>query len=207
MKTVRVCLVAVAAALCALVLSPGIARADTLTGSTGITWVVGTSTFAIDTIADGSSLACPGTSAICDGYSQSGIQLGSETFSIGTSSISYSVSNFPGIGNPYYGGTTNGFDFTGLTFASGEPLSGFTIASNDIGLTDTDITIGPSSIFINLAGSHVDGSFTIDLIPSSNPVATPEPSSLTLLGIGLLALVSLAGKRFAAGRFAVESAS
>ena len=156
MKTVRVCLMAVAAAFCALVLSPGVTRADTLTGSTGITWVFGTSTFATDTIADGSSLSCPGASPICAGYSG----YGSETFSVGTSSISYSVSNFP-VGK--YGGTINGFDFTGLTFASGDSLTGFTIASNSIGLTDADITIGPSSIFINLAGLPIDGSFTLDL--------------------------------------------
>ena len=59
MKTVRVCLMVAAVALCALVLSPGMTRADTLTGSTGIAWVFGTSTFATDTIADGSSLVLP----------------------------------------------------------------------------------------------------------------------------------------------------
>ncbi|MGC2417088.1 MAG: PEP-CTERM sorting domain-containing protein [Candidatus Acidiferrales bacterium] len=199
MKSVRVCLMAVAVALCALVLSPGMTRADTLTGSTGITWVFGTATFATDTIVDGSSLSCPGASPICAGYSG----YGSETFSVGTSSISYSVSNFP-VGN--YGGTINGFDFTGLTFTSGDSLTGFTIASNSIGLTDADITIGPSSIFINLAGLPIDGSFTLDLT-SGPSVSTPEPSSLLLLGIGLLALAGLTRKRLgSARRFAVESA-
>ena len=103
-------------------------------------------------------------------------------------------------------GQFNGFDFTGLTFASGDSLTGFTITSNSIGLTDADITIGPSSIFINLAGLPIDGSFTLDLT-SGPSVSTPEPSSLLLLGIGLLALAGLTRKRpGSARRFAVESA-
>lgn len=198
MKTWRMCLIAVAAAFCGLVLSPGITRADGLTGSTGISWVAGGSTFASDTIAVGSSLSCPGASPICAGYSG----YGTETFSVGTTSISYSVADFP---TGDYGGTSNGFDFTGLTFASGDSLTGFTIGSNTIGLTDADVTIGPSSIFINLAGLPIDGSFTIDLT-SGPTVSTPEPSSLGLLGIGLLALVGFTRKRLISGRFAAELA-
>lgn len=198
MKNWRVCLLAVGAAFCALVLSPGVTRADELTGSSGISWIFDGSTFASDTIAAGSSLSCPGASPICVGYSD----LGTETFTLGTSSISYSVSDYP-VGD--YGGTTNGFDFTGLTFASGDSLTGFTITSNSLGLSASDITIGPSSIFINLSGLPINGSFTIDLT-SGPTVSAPEPSSLVLLGIGLLALVGLAGKCFASGRFALQSA-
>ena len=199
MKKARVCLIAVAAVFCALVLSPGVTRADELTGSTGISWIFGTATFATDSIAVGSSLTCPGSSPICAGYSG----FGSESFSVGTDSISYSVSDFP---TGDYGGGTNGFDFTGLTFASGDSLTGFTVEPNDMGLTAADITMGPSSLFINLNGLPIDGSFTIDLI-SGPAVATPEPSSLVMLGLGLFALIGLARKRFAAGSFAVESAS
>lgn len=199
MRKARVCFIAVAAIFCALVLSPGVTRADDLTGSAGISWIFGATTFASDTIAVGSSLSCPGASPICAGYSG----YGTETFTLGTSSITYSVSNYP-VGD--YGGTTNGFDFTGLSFLSGDSLTGFTVEPNSLGLTGSDITIGPSSIFINLSGLPIDGSFTIDLT-SGPSVSTPEPSSLVLLGIGLLALAGLAGKRFAAGRFALESAS
>ncbi len=177
MKTWRVCLIAVAAAFCGLVVSPGVTRADGLTGSTGISWIAdGHDVLRRIRLPVGSSLSCPGASPICAGFSG----YGGETFSVGTSSISYSVSNYP-VGD--YGGTTNGFDFTGLTFASGDSLTGFTIGSNTIGLTAADVTIGPSSIFINLAGLPIDGSFTIDLI-SGPAVSTPEPSSLVLLGIG-----------------------
>jgi PEP-CTERM motif len=200
MKTVRVCLMAVAAAFCALVLSPGVTRADTLTGSTGITWVFGTSTFATDTIADGSSLSCPSTSPICVGYSG----YGSEAFSVGTSSISYTASIYPP--GSYATSSFNGFDFTGLTFASGDSLTGFTLTTNISGLTDSDITFGSSFIDVNLANLPVNGFFTLDLT-SGPTVSTPEPSSLALLGIGLLALlVGLARKRLVLGRFAAESA-
>jgi PEP-CTERM motif len=200
MKTVRASLLTVAVALCALVLSPGITRADTLTGSTDITWVFGTTTFATDTIVDGSSLSCPGASLICMGYSG----LGSETFSVGASAISLTVSGFPP-GN-YASSSFNGFDFTGLTFASGDSLTGFTLTTNITGLTDSDITFGPSFIDVNLASLPVDGFFTLDLT-SGPSVSTPEPSSLALLGIGLLAvLVGLARKRLVLGRFATESA-
>ncbi|HEX4001837.1 MAG TPA: PEP-CTERM sorting domain-containing protein [Candidatus Acidoferrales bacterium] len=199
MKKARLYLMAVAAVFCALVLSPGVTRADELTGSAGIAWMADGTTYASDAIPVGSSLSCPGSSPVCTyfyGY-------GTEALSVGTSSITYTVSDFPA-GD--YTGTTNGFDFTGLTFASGDPLTGFTIVSNSMGLTASDITVGPSSIFFNLTGLPIDGTFTVDLI-SGPAVTTPEPSSLVMLGIGLLALMGLASKRFAAGRFAVESAS
>ncbi|MGA9633090.1 MAG: hypothetical protein WBQ63_16810, partial [Candidatus Acidiferrales bacterium] len=183
MKKARICLMAVAAVFCALVLSPGVTRADELTGSSGISWIADGTTYASDTIPVGSSLSCPGTSSICTYF----YGFGTETFSVGTSSISYSVSNFP-VGD--YSGTTNGFQFADLTFGSGDSLAGFTIASNNIGLSASDITFGPSSIFIDLTGLPIDGSFTIDLI-SGPAVSTPEPSSLVLLGVGLLALMGL----------------
>jgi len=204
MKNSRVCLLAVAAAFCALVLSPGVTRADDLTGSAELSWIADGTTYASATIPVGSSLSCTSsTSSICSFFGGLGTTV---TFGVGTmgpTSITYDISGFP-LGN--YTGTTNGFQFADLTFASGDALTGYTIASSSYLLTASDITLGPSSIFINLTGFPIDGSFTIDLI-SGPAVATPEPSSLVLLGIGLVALFGFAGKRFAAGRFAVESAS
>ena len=211
MKNCRSCLIAAVAVFCGLMLSPGITRADDLTGTTGISWLYGGTTIASDTIAVGSTLTCSSTSEtspICAGYSDGFTVLGTETFSVSNSpdpSITYSVSDYPGIGNPPYPGTTDGFEFTDLNFGSGDPLGGFTIVDNTIGLTDTDITITGSSIFINLAGLPVDGTFTIDLTPQAG-VPTPEPSSLLMLGIGLLALMGLAGKRLVSDRFALQPA-
>lgn len=190
MKTVRVCLMAVAAAFCALVLCPGVTRADGLTGSAGISWLypdTGTA-FATDTIAVGSTLGCPGASPICAGYGGDG----SESFSVGSSTISYSVSGYPS--GDYTATSFDGFDFTGLTFAGGGSLTGFTLTTDIPGLTDSDVTFGSNFIEVNLAGLSVDGDFTLDLV-SGPAVSTPEPSSFLLLGIGLLALVGFARRK------------
>ena len=66
MRRLPIYVLVIAAAACALLLSPG-ARADSLTGSVGITWFYpDTSTvFASDSIAVGSSLNCSGASPIC----------------------------------------------------------------------------------------------------------------------------------------------
>ena len=189
MKTWCVGLAVVAAVFCALVLCPGVTRADGLTGSAGISWLypnTGT-TIGSDTIAVGSTLACPGTSPICVPYSG----YGTETFSVGTSSISYSAL-FPA--TTYTDTSFDGFDFTGLTFADGGSLTGFTLTTDIPGLTDSDVTFGSNFIAVNLAGLSVNGDFTLDLI-SGPAVSTPEPSSSLLLGIGLLALVGFARRK------------
>jgi hypothetical protein len=78
-----------AAAMCAFLLFSTGTRADSLTGTVGITWLFpDTSTvFGTDTIAVGSALSCPGldTSPVCAGFGDIGFQ----TCSVGTSSISY----------------------------------------------------------------------------------------------------------------------
>ena len=190
MKTWRVGLIVVAVVFCALVLSPGVTRADELTGSVGITWLYPSTakTYATDTIAVGSLLECPGASPICSGYSG----LGTETFGVGTTSISYSVSGYPV--STYAPGTFDGFDFTGLTFTDSGSLTGFTLTTDIPGLTTSDVTFGSNFIEVNLAGLPVDGNFTLDLI-SSPAVSTPEPSSFLLLGIGLLALVGFTRRK------------
>jgi len=191
MGKLRPYLLAAAAAGCALLLSPNSTRADGLTGSVGITWLYpdASTTYATDTIGVGSSLSCPGSSPVCVGYAGEG----SQTFSVGSSAISYTASGW--YSTPYYGyeevASFNGFDFTGLTFLSGGSLTGFTLTTNIAGLTSSDVTFGPSFIEVNLQGLSVNGDFTLDLTSSAASAPVPEPSSLVLLGSGLL--LALAG--------------
>jgi len=182
----RVCVYVLAiAAGCFLLLSPGNARADSLTGSVGITWLYPdtSTTYATDTIGVGSSLTCPGVSPICVGYSGSG---GNQTFSVGPSAISYTSSESSSSG--YAPGSFNGFDFTGLTFTGGS-LTAYSLSTNIAGLIGSDVTFGSSFIEVNLQGLPVNGYFTLDLNPSSGTTTVPEPSSLVLMGTGLLSLV------------------
>ena len=188
MGRLYLCVLAAATVGAALLISPVGAHADSLAGSVGINWFSpNTATmFAKDTIAVGSSLNCPGGSPICTGYG-----FGSETFSVGAAAISSSVV-YPG---SYNNGAFNGFDFTGLAFLSGASLSGFTLTTNIAGLTASSVTFDPSNIEVNLQSLPVTGNFTLDLL-SGGTTATPEPSSLVLMALGVVGLLGLgAAKR------------
>lgn len=179
-------------ALC-LLLSAGPAAADALTGNVTMNFYfpnIGTLETSPDTISVGSSIVCPGSSPICSAFGEGG----DHVFAIGTDSITYTGSNDP-LSN-FSSATFNGWVFSGLTFSSGEPLIGFTLTTNIAGLATSDITFGPSDIEINMEGLPINGTFTLTLIPES-PTATPEPSSLLLLGTGLLGLGPLIRRRFA----------
>jgi len=114
---------------------------------------------------------------------------------VGSTSLTYNGSGFNPITTSLYPTFAfDGFDFTGLTFASGGTLVGFTLTTNMSGLTASDVTFTGSSIEIDLSGVQEDGTFTLGLISSNDAVLTPEPATLTLLGAGLVGLFCLALK-------------
>jgi hypothetical protein len=183
MNRVRLFLVALAAIFCVLLLSPGMTRADELTGSANVSYVYGSTTLYTDTLAVGSSLSCPGASPICTAYAGDGI----ETLSLSADSLTFTVSDYPASD---YSGTFNGIVLSDLTFSGGS-FTGYTFGPGTS--EDPVVTLGPTSIDINMAGLPVDGTFTIDF--TSSPVAAPEPSSLLLLGVGLLALMGFVRRK------------
>jgi PEP-CTERM motif len=61
-------------------------------------------------------------------------------------------------------------------------------------LAPADISFTASSIDVNLEGLLGNGTFTLDLIPSS-PTLAPEPSTLLLVGAGLLTLVAMTWRK------------
>ena len=124
---------------------------------------------------------------MCAPYFVEESQGGQHSFAGGTDTITYTAS-----GNliPYNTVLFNGWDFTGLTFASGSTLVGFALSTDIAGLTPARVSFGPSNIEINLEGLPENGTFTLTLISGSS-TTTPEPSSLLLIGT---ALAGLAGK-------------
>lgn len=178
------------AVLCVWLL-PDRASADNLTGNVTVEWFYPTASSPYDgplTIAAGSSYTCTYPSGFCSplGFSGAG-----QSFLISPLAITYTGSGFPS-GLNFNTATFNGFDFSGLTFASGGSLAGYTLATNTFGLTPSDISFTSSSIEVNLAGLPGNGTFTLDLIPTS-ATPTPEPSSLLLLGTGLMGLMAMSG--------------
>jgi len=175
---------------CAIIATP--APADSLTDSVTMTFFYPNTSTVYESpvvIPVGSSLACPGSPAsFCSAYSEGG----DHEFSVGTDTITYTASGDPD-GN-YSAAEFSGFDFSGLTFLSGNPLSSFNLTTDIAGLTASDVSFDPSDIKINVEGLAINGDFTLTLNPEG-AIATPEPSTLVLLGTGLAGLMLMMFRR------------
>ena len=87
----------------------------------------------------------------------------------------------------------------------GDPLYGYSVGLNANGLTDDVIRVGPTSSPTILTGSYTGGyAYIYDttefidtdtVLTITNVSETPEPSSIALLGTGLLGVVGVLRKR------------
>jgi hypothetical protein len=147
--------------------------------------------YGTDTVAVGSSLSCPGASALCT----SGYFGQPATFSITGNTISLTEDCC----TAYTGATFNGYSFTNLVFAGGASLVDVILSSSQMpGISQSDVTFTASSIFINLQGvgagvDDVPGVFTLTLVDSGSRV--PEPASVALMTAGIGGLWLLARRR------------
>jgi hypothetical protein len=189
MKAALRCCLFAFAIVSALVLLPDFASADSLTGTVGIAWLYPTTSSPVDSgsVAAGSSIVCPGPSALCTPLEY--VPGSGATFSVGTSSITFTSTGLSGVDFPP--GSFDGFEFTGLTFASGKPLSGVSLTTNISGLNSSDITYGSNYVYINLEDLPAQGTFTLNFTSAS----APEPGSLVLLLLGLIGLLALSWRR------------
>ena len=171
----------------AIAVFPGRASADNLVGTFTETWLFpDTSTvFATDTLTAGAAYTCPtaftaGPLAACAGFSENG-----STISSTGNSITYTEA----ANDAWSAGTFNGFEYSGLTFASGDSVKGVSLNTNIGGLTLADVSIVGGNVYINYQGDSTT-SATGSGVYATLSFTTPEPATLTLLlsslfGLGL----------------------
>ena len=93
--------------------------------------------------------------------------------------------------------TTADFNGYGLVVDSGgTPITGVTIAYNDIaGFDASRITFDGTDVWLNLEGLTTTPGLDLQLDLQFASGTTPEPSSITLFGLGVLSLAGVARRK------------
>lgn len=88
-----------------------------------------------------------------------------------------------------------------ILLSDGQYLANAVFDNGTLGEGFTDLTGGQfCNLSINGTGCSASGAYALDVITSSSVTATPEPSSLLLLGAGIIPLTSKMRRRRSAAR-------
>ncbi len=136
------------------------------------------------TVTGGVDITCPGPYNVC-----SLLTAPVQTIAVGENTITYT---FTGCCSAFEPTPPNYFDFENLNL--GSPITSVTLSTNLAGLDLTRLSFTNDSVQLHMQGIQTPGPVDYFVL-TLNPAATPEPSSLALLGSGSLGLFVVARRR------------
>lgn len=125
----------------------------------------------------------------CSGCDSGGFVLPGQTLDIGADYIDF-ASGF----ETSFDGPDAIFEFTGLDFAGGAVLTGFSLTTSFASVTAADVSYTGDSIRVNIGGSGLGSGWRLELRTTA---AVPVSGTLSLAGLGLLGLAALRQRRSA----------